>query len=215
MKYEKKIVVTGSAGFIGFHLSKILLESGASVVGIDNLNEYYDVKLKLARNDHLSAFPNYRFIKHDVSSQMSDTQIETLAGTTTIVHLAAQAGVRNSIDAPEDYLSSNIEGSFKVLELAKNLRVEHVLMASTSSVYGANDKLPFSEHDNCTTPMSFYAATKLSMEAMAHSYSHLFDIPITIFRFFTVVGPGGRPDMALFKFKKYSFWRSDRSIQPW
>ena len=202
MKNEKSFLVTGSAGFIGFHLCKLLLESGVNVVGIDNLNEYYDVKLKLDRNSILSSFPNYKFIKHDLSLGLSNAQIESLDGTSAIIHLAAQAGVRNSIDAPEEYLRSNIQGSFNVLELAKKISVEHVLLASTSSVYGSNDKLPFSELDNCSTPMSFYAASKLSMESMAHSYSHVFDIPVTIFRFFTVYGPWGRPDMALFKFTK-------------
>ncbi|MDC0122165.1 GDP-mannose 4,6-dehydratase [Planktomarina sp.] len=199
---RRKIIITGSAGFIGFHLARILLEYGYEVVGIDNLNDYYDVNIKTARNKILKQDDNFEFLELDICDGFKSVLDKNLKNASAIVHLAAQAGVRNSIDFPQKYLESNINGSFSVLDLAKTLEIEHLLLASTSSVYGANTNMPFGEMANCNTPMSFYAASKISMEAMAHSYSHIYNIPTTIFRFFTVYGPWGRPDMALFKFTK-------------
>ena len=197
----KKILVTGSCGFIGFHLSNLLLKNGFEVIGIDNLDPYYDVGLKRARNNILKKFKSYKFFEKDISVFQ---HVEELLpeGIDKIVHLAAQAGVRYSIDKPEKYVTSNLLGCANILELARLTNVSHLLLASTSSAYGANTDMPFAETQNCSHPLSFYAATKQANELMSHSYSNIFRIPTTAFRFFTVYGPWGRPDMALFKFTK-------------
>lgn len=191
-------LVTGAAGFIGYHLSRRLLADGHEVVGFDALTDYYDPALKRARLDRLD-HSNFRFVE----GRVEDAAALAAAAEKRpdlIVHLAAQAGVRYSIEAPETYVQSNLVGSWQVLELARQVQPAHLLMASTSSVYGANEKVPFAETDRADAPMSLYAATKKGMEAMAHSYAHLFGVPATMFRFFTVYGPWGRPDMALFRF---------------
>jgi UDP-glucuronate 4-epimerase len=197
----KNFLVTGAAGFIGFHVSKTLLERGDAVTGYDNLNEYYDVSLKLSRLGLLKEYPRFSFIK----GALEDATLvhETiLQGFDAIIHLAAQAGVRYSLEHPETYIFSNLVGTFNILEAVKASKTPHVLYASSSSVYGANEKTPFSVDDKTDSPVSLYAATKKSNELMAYSYSHLFNIPLTGLRFFTVYGPYGRPDMALFKFTK-------------
>ena len=199
---KKTILVTGSAGFIGFHLCRHLLELGYHVVGIDALTDYYDPDLK---SDRLSILYNYQqFTNHRLRIEDAEDLGDVFAGCRPecVIHLAAQAGVRYSIEFPAEYVQTNLVGTFNILELAKSYDVSHLLMASTSSVYGANDTMPFKEVQKTDTPLSFYAATKKSNELMAHSYSHIFDLPITMFRFFTVYGPWGRPDMALFKFIK-------------
>ena len=198
----RKVLVTGSAGFIGFHLSQLLLDEGFTVVGYDGLTDYYDVELK--RHRHALLRENARF--EAVEGMLEDfDRLRGLALDTKpdmIVHLAAQAGVRYSLDRPRAYLDANLVGTFNVMEVARELAVEHLLMASTSSVYGANTRMPFAETDACDTPLTFYAATKKATEAMAHSYAHLWQLPTTMFRFFTVYGPWGRPDMAYFDFTK-------------
>ena len=196
----KRVLITGSAGFIGFHLAKLLLDEGFAVYGIDAMTDYYDVTLKQRRHQMLMQSPN--FAASECRLEDAD-QVMTIVrdfGPDVIVHLAAQAGVRYSLENPRAYLDSNIVGSFNVLEAAREVGVDHLLMASTSSVYGANDVMPFQETEKTETPLTFYAATKKANEAMAHSYAHLWNIPTTMFRFFTVYGPWGRPDMALFKF---------------
>lgn len=195
-----KILVTGSAGFIGFHLSSRLVRDGHSVLGYDGMTSYYDVALKRHRNDNLSAHPNYRFVEAMLEDR--ETLARTLAdfAPDIVVHLAAQAGVRYSIEAPETYLSSNVAGTFNLLEALKDRGVRHLLFASSSSVYGGNESLPFTESERSDFPVSLYAATKKAGEALTHSYAHLYGIPTTCFRFFTVYGPAGRPDMALYKF---------------
>ncbi len=198
----KTILITGSAGFIGFHSSLKFLEEGWKVIGVDYLTNYYDVNLKKNRNAILREHKNYVFIKGNIEKRTLLNDIFTTYKPSIIIHLAAQAGVRYSIDHPDSYTSTNLIGSHNILEVARNHSCEHLLMASTSSVYGGNKKLPYSENDKTENPMSYYAATKKAMEVMSHSYSHLFNIPITCFRFFTVYGPWGRPDMALFKFTK-------------
>lgn len=198
----KKALVTGSAGFIGFHLSKSLLEFGWTVIGLDALTDYYDVQLKDDRETILKKFPNYISIHKRLEESSVLRDIFERYQPDVVVHLAAQAGVRFSIDNPESYLDSNVIGTYKLLEAARAYPPEHLLLASTSSVYGASTDLPFKEKGDSNYQMSFYAATKKAMEVMAHSYSHLYDIPTTCFRFFTVYGPWGRPDMALFKFVK-------------
>lgn len=196
------VLVTGSAGFIGFHLSRLLLREGFAVVGIDAMTNYYDVTLKQARHEMLAQDP--AFERHEFNMLDFDRLISTAheARPRAIVHLAAQAGVRFSLEQPRTYIDTNVTGTFNVMEVARELKVDHLLMASTSSVYGANEDMPFRETEKADTPLTIYAATKKANEMMAHSYAHLWDLPTTMFRFFTVYGPWGRPDMALFKFTK-------------
>lgn len=199
----KKIFVTGSAGFIGFHLCKLLLDEGFEVFGLDAMTDYYDVGLKQQRHRLLSAGSN-RFTAREFRLEEADRLADYVNSVRpdVIVHLAAQAGVRYSLENPRAYIETNIVGTFNVMECARELGVDHLLMASTSSVYGANEDMPFDERQKTDTPLTIYAATKKANEAMAHSYAHLWDLPTTMFRFFTVYGPWGRPDMALFKFTK-------------
>ncbi len=197
-----KILVTGSSGFIGFHLSKLLLERGNKIHGVDVMNNYYDVKLKKARLSILKKYKNFSFSKANLENKKQIEKIIKKFYPKVVVHLAAQAGVRYSIDKPRVYLDSNIIGTFNVIEAAHKIKIKHLIMASSSSVYGANKKIPFKEIDKTETQLSIYAATKKSNESMAHSYSNIWKIPITMLRFFTVYGPWGRPDMALFKFTK-------------
>ena len=197
-----KIFITGSSGFIGFHLSKKLLDNGHHVHGFDSMNNYYDVKLKKARNQILKKYKNFVFTLGKLENQKILSKSILKFKPSIIVHLAAQAGVRYSIEKPRVYLDSNINGTYNIIEIAKKVNVKHLLIASSSSVYGANKKLPFKEIDKTETQLSIYAATKKSTESMAHSYSNIWNIPITMLRFFTVYGPWGRPDMALFKFTK-------------
>ncbi|RZJ19068.1 MAG: NAD-dependent epimerase/dehydratase family protein [Brevundimonas sp.] len=195
-----RILLTGSAGFIGFHLARRLIADGHEVFGVDGMTAYYDVALKTARHDLLKRHNG--FSEHIVMLE-DRAALETVAEQArpeAIIHLAAQAGVRYSLEHPETYVDSNLVGTFNVMELARKYQVGHFLGASTSSVYGANTVMPFCETDRADHPMTFYAATKKATELMTHSYSHLWDIPTTMFRFFTVYGPWGRPDMALFKF---------------
>jgi UDP-glucuronate 4-epimerase len=195
-----QFLITGSAGFIGFHLARRLLADGHRVVGFDALTNYYDPALKHARNAVLRAFPGYHFVEAPLEDRDALMRAVETRPPAVILHLAAQAGVRYSIEEPETYVSSNLTGSWAILELARMVRPRHLLMASTSSIYGSNETIPFGETDRADHPMSLYAATKKGMEAMAHAYAHLFAIPSTLFRFFTVYGPWGRPDMALFRF---------------
>lgn len=198
----KRVLVTGSAGFIGFHTSSLLLQQGATVLGVDNFSDYYDVALKEARNDMLSNHADFSVARVSIEDVEAFGAAWRAFKPDIVIHLAAQAGVRYSIDAPASYIGANLIGTFNVLELARHHPPEHLLMASTSSVYGANTSMPFDEMQRTATPLSLYAATKGATELMAHSYAHLFGTPITMFRFFTVYGPWGRPDMALFKFTK-------------
>lgn len=197
---SKKILVTGAAGFIGFHLSKKLLEQGVSVVGFDNINDYYDVNLKYARLDILNGFHNFNFVKGDLADKETVDRVFAENKFDIVVNLAAQAGVRYSIDNPQAYIESNVIGFFNILEACRHNPVEHLLYASSSSVYGNQQKTPFSTDDDVSKPISLYAATKKSNELMAYTYSHLYGIPSTGLRFFTVYGPFGRPDMAYFGF---------------
>jgi UDP-glucuronate 4-epimerase len=197
-----KILVTGAAGFIGFHTAKALLERGDEVVGADNLNAYYDPGLKAARLAILEADPRFRFVKLDIADRPAMQQLFDSHRFDRVVHLAAQAGVRHSILDPHLYVQSNITGFLHVLEGCRAQRVEHLVYASTSSVYGANASMPFSEKQNVDHPLTLYAATKKANESMAHSYSSLHGLPTTGLRFFTVYGPWGRPDMALFLFTR-------------
>ena len=199
---SKKTLVTGSAGFIGSTLCKKLLDRGDSVVGIDNHNNYYDPKIKDARLKRLTKYPNYKHYKLDLSDSHSLDEIFKKYKIQKVVNLAAQAGVRYSIENPLTYINSNIVGFAHILENCRHYQVEHLVYASTSSVYGANTTMPFSEHDSANHPLSVYAASKKSNELMAHTYSYLYQLPTTGLRFFTVYGPWGRPDMALFKFTK-------------
>lgn len=197
---SKKVLVTGAAGFIGFHLAKRLLSLGASVCGIDNLNDYYDVSLKEARLALLEKEPSFTFVRGDLADEAAVTKLFEDFRPDIVVNLAAQAGVRYSIDNPRSYIRSNIVGFFNILEACRHYPVEHLLYASSSSVYGNQEKTPFATTDNVDHPISLYAATKKSDELMAYTYSHLYSIPATGLRFFTVYGPWGRPDMAYFKF---------------
>lgn len=197
-----KVIVTGSVGFIGSAVSIKLLERGDNVIGIDNHNDYYDPKLKDARFERLKKYTNYKHYKIDLSDQQSLDQIFKKHKIQKVVNLAAQAGVRYSMENPLAYINSNIVGFAHILENCRQHKVEHLVYASTSSVYGANTKMPFSEHDSVNHPLSVYAASKKSNELMAHTYSYLYQLPTTGLRFFTVYGPWGRPDMALFKFTK-------------
>ena len=198
----KKILVTGSAGFIGYSLCLKLLDKGNEIIGIDNHNNYYDPKLKDARLKKLIKNPNYLHFRADISNKKELDQIYEDFKPEKVVNLAAQAGVRYSIENPLAYIKSNIVGFGNILENCRKYEVKHLVYASTSSVYGANTKMPFSEHDSANHPLSVYAASKKSNELMAHAYSHLYKLPTTGLRFFTVYGPWGRPDMALFKFTK-------------
>jgi UDP-glucuronate 4-epimerase len=197
---NKQYLVTGVAGFIGFYLAKRLLSEGCRVIGIDNLNDYYDVQLKKDRLNQLMDHPLFTFSLLDIQDEGSLKALFEAHSIDIILHMAAQAGVRYSIENPRAYIDSNIVGFINILEMARHFSVEHLVYASSSSVYGANKKYPFSTSDNVDFPVSLYAATKKSNELMAHTYSHLYQLPTTGLRFFTVYGPWGRPDMALFSF---------------
>jgi UDP-glucuronate 4-epimerase len=197
-----KVLVTGAAGFIGSHVSHRLLDRGDVVVGIDNLNDYYDVELKKARLARLTGRPGFEFKLLDIADKPSMDQVVSSKRPDRVVHLAAQAGVRYSLENPYAYIDANVVGFLNILEAVRSSGTEHLVYASTSSVYGSNTNMPFSVHDNVDHPVSLYAATKKSNELMAHTYSHLFGIPCTGLRFFTVYGPWGRPDMALFLFTR-------------
>jgi UDP-glucuronate 4-epimerase len=197
-----KLLVTGAAGFIGFHTAKLLLERGDKVVGLDNLNAYYDPTLKQARLEILKGYPAFRFEKIDVADREAMQEVFERERFQRVVHLAAQAGVRYSLENPHAYVHSNVTGFLQVLEGCRRNHVEHLVYASTSSVYGANTQMPFTESQGVDHPLTLYAATKRSNELMAHSYSSLYGLPTTGLRFFTVYGPWGRPDMALFLFTK-------------
>ena len=197
-----KILVTGCAGFIGMHVCERLLARGDDVIGLDNLNDYYDVSLKEARLARLAHDPKFRFIKLDVADRPAIADLFARETPQRVIHLAAQAGVRYSLQNPHAYVDSNLTGFVNILEGCRYAKVEHLIYASSSSVYGGNTKMPFSETDSVDHPVSLYAATKKANELMAHTYSHLFDLPTTGLRFFTVYGPWGRPDMALFLFTR-------------
>jgi UDP-glucuronate 4-epimerase len=196
----KRVLITGTAGFIGYHLAELLLTKGYSVYGYDGITDYYDVILKRRRHQQLLQQPNFAATESMLEDFEALQKVVTDFRPEVIVHLAAPAGVRYSLEQPRTYIESNVVGTFNVLELARAMPVEHLLMASTSSVYGANSEMPFDENEKADTQLSIYAATKKAAESMAHSYAHLFGTPITMFRFFTVYGPWGRPDLALFKF---------------
>ena len=197
---SRRVFVTGTAGFIGFHVAKKLLEQGELVHGWDGITDYYDPRLKRARHAILNQYKNFTCTEQMLENRAELERAYASFEPEVVVHLAAQAGVRYSIEDPYSYIDSNIVGVMNLLELARNSDLQHLVMASTSSVYGANDDFPFREKSQTEMPMSLYAATKKANEMMAHSYAHLFKIPTTMFRFFTVYGPWGRPDMALFKF---------------
>lgn len=198
----RRIFITGSAGFIGYHLATLLLDKGHRVSGYDGMTDYYDVRLKQRRHAMLNQHEGFSATEAMLEErELLNDSIATFKPD-IIVHLAAQAGVRYSIENPKAYLDANIIGTFNIMECARECSVQHLLMASTSSVYGANTEMPFTETERVATPLTFYAATKLANEAMGHSYAHIYNLPITMFRFFTVYGPWGRPDMALFKFTK-------------
>jgi UDP-glucuronate 4-epimerase len=196
------ILVTGAAGFIGYHVALRLLARGDAVVGLDNLNDYYDVSLKEARLAGLTSHPGFRFVKLDVADREGTASLFSELRPQRVVHLAAQAGVRYSLSNPHAYIDSNLAGFTNILEGCRHTGVAHLVYASSSSVYGGNTRMPFSEHDSIDHPVSLYAATKKANELMAHTYSHLFRLPTTGLRFFTVYGPWGRPDMALFLFTR-------------
>lgn len=197
-----KILLTGAAGFIGMTTALRLLARGDEVVGLDNLNDYYDVNLKLERLKRLQSLPNFRFVKLDVGDRQGMGDLFEAERFDRVIHLAAQAGVRYSLQNPQAYIDSNVVGFTNILEGCRHTKVQHLVYASSSSVYGGNTAMPFSEHDSVDHPVSLYAATKKANELMAHTYSHLFNLPTTGLRFFTVYGPWGRPDMALFLFTK-------------
>lgn len=197
-----KVLVTGSAGFIGYHLCKLLLTEGFDVVGFDAMTDYYDVRLKERRQANLLQSGSFKAVNDRLEANGVLMDLVAAEKPDFVVHLAGQAGVRYSIDEPRSYVESNIIGTFNLLEAVRATPVKHLLLASTSSAYGANTQMPYAETHKADTQMSFYAATKKSNEVMAHSYAHLYDIPTTMFRFFTVYGPWGRPDMAPFKFTK-------------
>ena len=197
-----KILVTGAAGFIGAALSIRLLERGDEVIGLDNLNDYYEVSLKEARLARLYGHPRFRFLRVDVSDRAAMEQVFATEQPERVMHLAAQAGVRYSLTHPHAYVDANLVGFMTILEGCRHNGVEHLVYASSSSVYGANTRMPFSVHDNVDHPVSLYAATKKANELMAHTYSHLYGLPVTGLRFFTVYGPWGRPDMSLFLFTR-------------
>jgi UDP-glucuronate 4-epimerase len=197
-----KILVTGAAGFIGFHTSKRLLDRGDTVVGLDNFNDYYDVRLKESRADVLAGYDTFDMRRIDLADRPAVDKLFADEGFDKVVHLAAQAGVRYSIENPHSYINSNIVGTMNILEGCRHNDVEHLVYASSSSVYGANSAMPFSIHQNVDHPLALYGATKKANELMAHTYSNLYDLPTTGLRFFTVYGPYGRPDMALFLFTK-------------
>ncbi|MCX7121192.1 MAG: NAD-dependent epimerase [Gammaproteobacteria bacterium] len=199
---SKVVLITGAAGFIGFHLANALLIRGDSVIGLDNLNDYYDVNLKLARLEKLKSHSNFSFVQCDLLDKNNLLGVFKKNAISSVVNLAAQAGVRYSIDHPDIFVQSNMVGFLNVLECCRHFHVKHLVYASTSSVYGAHTKQPFTEHDHTDHPMTLYAATKKSNELMAHSYASLYQLPVTGLRFFTVYGPWGRPDMALFLFTK-------------
>lgn len=198
----RTILVTGSAGFIGYHLSQLLLDEGFRVIGYDGMTDYYDVALKQQRHKMLRENPNFSATEAMLEDFDRLHELALAEKPAAIVHLAAQAGVRYSLENPRSYVDSNLVGTFNVMECARELEVDHLMMASTSSVYGANTRMPFDEMQKCDAPLTLYAATKRANEAMAHSYAHLWNLPTTMFRFFTVYGPWGRPDMALFKFTR-------------
>lgn len=197
---KKTVLITGAAGFIGFHLSKRLLDMGATIIGFDNVNDYYDISLKESRLQILHEYPKFTFVKGDLADEQAVNTLFMTYHPDIVVNLAAQAGVRYSIDHPRSYINSNVIGFFNILESCRHYSVEHLLFASSSSVYGNQEKTPFSTTDKVDHPISLYAATKKSNELMAYTYSHLYGIPATGLRFFTVYGPYGRPDMAYFKF---------------
>ena len=202
VRKNRVALVTGADGFIGYHISRRLLDEGWRVIGLDCISDYYDVSLKSRREDMLLQSPNYRSVHEKVEAPGVLLQLFEEEKPNVVIHLAAQAGVRYSIENPRAYLESNIMGTFELLEAARTFAPDHMLLASTSSAYGANETMPYKENDKADHQISFYAATKKSAESMAHSYSHLFKLPVTMFRFFTVYGPWGRPDMAYFKFTK-------------
>lgn len=199
---KKMYLVTGAAGFIGMHISKKLLDLGCTIIGLDNMNDYYDVNLKYARLDMLKKYPRFTFYKIDMAEKDSLALVFKENSIDVVINLAAQAGVRYSIENPDAYIQSNIIGFFNILENCRRHHVKHLIYASSSSVYGANKKVPFAVEDKVDSPVSLYAATKKSNELMAYTYSHLYQIPSTGLRFFTVYGPYGRPDMAYFSFTK-------------
>ncbi len=198
----RTILVTGTAGFIGFHLARFLIGEGFRVVGIDSMSDYYDPELKRRRHDLLREANAFSAEEFDILDFERLRSFVSNANPEAIVHLAAQAGVRFSLTAPRAYVETNIVGTFNIMECARERGIDHLLMASTSSVYGANTDLPYAETHSADTPLTIYAASKKANEVMAHSYAHLWNVPTTIFRFFTVYGPWGRPDMALFRFTK-------------
>jgi len=198
----KKVLITGAAGFIGFFLAKRLLSDGIEVVGLDNLNDYYDPALKRSRLDQISPMHGFNFVQIDLADRKAVAELFTRHGFDAVVNLAAQAGVRYSLENPHSYVDSNVVGFVNILEGCRHNGVQHLVFASSSSVYGGNTKMPFSVHDNVDHPVSLYAATKKANELMAHTYSHLYGLPATGLRFFTVYGPWGRPDMAYFLFTK-------------
>lgn len=198
----KRVFITGTAGFIGFHLAKLLLSEGFMVHGYDGMTDYYDVRLKQRRHVMLLQNGSFTATEGMLEDMSTLSSCAESFRPDVIVHLAAQAGVRYSLENPRTYIETNITGTFNVMEVARAHKVEHLLMASTSSVYGANETMPFTEVEKADTPLTIYAASKKANEAMAHSYAHIYDLPTTMFRFFTVYGPWGRPDLALFKFVK-------------